>query len=164
MSLLLHIIVTYIKENIITKLQKLYSPPRNPMVGNKSAVVFVKKPLCTGNLSPACKILIERPVILQHFMQTLWLRLRTIIIISTKNCLFFEMQKTGASNLCSNFDWERFIFNFLYFGFRCIMKWSEFSDTLFACDILVIEPYQFTPKCKKRGKAWTELARMWQKL
>ena len=61
MSLILHIIVTYIKENIITKLQKLYSPPRNPRAGNKSVVVFVKKPLCTGDLLPACKILIERP-------------------------------------------------------------------------------------------------------
>ena len=30
MSVLLHIIVTYIKENIITKLQKLYNAPRNP--------------------------------------------------------------------------------------------------------------------------------------
>ena len=36
MSLLLHIIVTYIKENIITKLQKFYSLPRNPRAGNKS--------------------------------------------------------------------------------------------------------------------------------
>ena len=36
MSLLLHIIVTYIKENIITKLQILYHPPRNPRAGNKS--------------------------------------------------------------------------------------------------------------------------------
>ena len=53
--------MTYIKENIITKLQKLYSPPRNPRVGNKSAMLFVKKPLGTGDLSPACKIFIERP-------------------------------------------------------------------------------------------------------
>ena len=45
MSLLLHIIVTYIKENIITKLQKLYSLPRNPRAGNKSPALFVKKPL-----------------------------------------------------------------------------------------------------------------------
>ena len=45
MFLLLHVIVTYIKENIITKLQKLYSPPRNPRAGNKSEVLFVKKPL-----------------------------------------------------------------------------------------------------------------------
>ena len=52
--------MTYIKENIITKLQKLYSPPRNPKAGNKSPVLFVKKPPCTGNLSPAHKILIER--------------------------------------------------------------------------------------------------------
>ena len=61
MSLLLQIIVIYIKENIITKLQKLYSPPKKSRVGNKSPVLFVKKPCCTGNLSPVCKILIERP-------------------------------------------------------------------------------------------------------
>ena len=61
MSLLLHIIVTYIKENIITKLQKLYSPPRNSQAGNKSPALFVKKPLCTGDLSPTRKIFIERP-------------------------------------------------------------------------------------------------------
>ena len=62
MSLLLHIIVTYIKENIITKLQKLYSAPRNSRLGNKSPTLFVKKPLCTGDLSLARKIFIERPV------------------------------------------------------------------------------------------------------
>ena len=44
MSLLLHIIVAYIKENIITKLQKLYSPPRNPRAGNKLLTLFVKNP------------------------------------------------------------------------------------------------------------------------
>ena len=63
MSLLLHSIVTYIKENVITKLQKLYSPPRNPRVTNKSSALVVKNPLCTGNLSPAHKIFIERPVV-----------------------------------------------------------------------------------------------------
>ena len=62
MSLLLHIIVTYIKENITAKLQKLYSLPRNPRAGNKSPALFVKKPLCTGDLSSARKIFIERPV------------------------------------------------------------------------------------------------------
>ena len=61
MSLLLHIIVTYIKENITTKLQKSYSPPRNPRAGNKSPALFVKKPLCTGDLLPAHKIFIDRP-------------------------------------------------------------------------------------------------------
>ena len=62
MLLLLHIIVTYIKENIITKLQKLYSLPRNLRVGSKSPVVFVKNPPCKGDLLPVRKILIERPV------------------------------------------------------------------------------------------------------
>ena len=61
MSLLLHIILTYIKENITTKLQKLYSPPRNPRTSNKSPELFVKKPLCMGDLSPTRKIFIERP-------------------------------------------------------------------------------------------------------
>ena len=53
---LLHIIMTYIKENKITKWWKLYSRPRNLMVSNKLLVLFLKKPFCTGNLSPACKI------------------------------------------------------------------------------------------------------------
>ena len=49
------------KENIITQLQKLYSPPRNLTAGNKSPALFLKKPLCMGDLSPAYKIFIERP-------------------------------------------------------------------------------------------------------
>ena len=53
--------MTYIKENIITKLQKLYSLPRNPRAGNKSPTLYVKKPLCKGDLLPAHKIFIERP-------------------------------------------------------------------------------------------------------
>ena len=68
--------MTYIKENksdftgcyltnvqcAVTKLQKLYSLPRNLRVGNKSPTPFLKKPLCMGDLSPALKIFIERPV------------------------------------------------------------------------------------------------------
>ena len=73
MLLLLHIIVTYIKENIIAKVQKLYSPPRNPRAGNKLSVLFVKKPLCMGNLSPMRKIFIEKPEMHRpaRFIQTL---------------------------------------------------------------------------------------------
>ena len=41
---LLHMIVTDIKENIITKLQKLYNPPRKLRAGNKSPALFLKKP------------------------------------------------------------------------------------------------------------------------
>ena len=63
MLLLLHIIMTYIKENIIAKLQKLYSPSRSPRAGSKLPMLFVKKPLCTGDLSLACKIFIERPAL-----------------------------------------------------------------------------------------------------
>ena len=56
-----NIIKNIIKENIIKKLQKLYSPSRNPKAGNKSSALFAKKPLCKGDLSPARKIFIERP-------------------------------------------------------------------------------------------------------
>ena len=44
---LLHIIVTYIKENIITKLQKLYSWPGYLRVRNKSPMhkIFIERPL-----------------------------------------------------------------------------------------------------------------------
>ena len=69
MSLILHIIVTYIKGNIIRKLQKLYSLPRNPRVNNKSPMIFVKKPLSTGDLSPACKIFTERPDVEENLGQ-----------------------------------------------------------------------------------------------
>ena len=55
---LLHIIVAYVKGNIITKLQKLC---RNLKAGNKSPVLYLEKPLCTDNLSPACKIFIATP-------------------------------------------------------------------------------------------------------
>ena len=66
--------MTYIKENkcdftgycptnvehAITKLQKLYSPPRNLRAGNKSPAPFLEKPLCTGDLLSAREIFIER--------------------------------------------------------------------------------------------------------
>ena len=52
--------MTYIKENIITKLQILDSPPRNLRVDNKLPAQFLKKPFCTGDLFPARKIFIER--------------------------------------------------------------------------------------------------------
>ena len=39
------------------------------------------------------------------------------------------------------------------------MQWSEFSDTLLVREIVVIEPYRFTPKSNERGQAWTEVAR-----
>ena len=48
MSLLLQIIVIYIKENIITKLQKLYSLPKKSMAANKSPALFVKKTSLQG--------------------------------------------------------------------------------------------------------------------
>ena len=54
------------RENIITKLPKLYSSPRNLRAGNKSPVLNWKKSLCTGDLSPTRKIFIERPVL--HFI------------------------------------------------------------------------------------------------
>ena len=57
-----------IKENIITKLKKIYSLPRNLRAGNKSPALFLKKPLCTGDLSSTCKILIERREIFSNFV------------------------------------------------------------------------------------------------
>ena len=53
--------ISCIKESIITKLQKLYSPPRNLRAGNKPPALFLKKHSGMDNLSPARKIFIERP-------------------------------------------------------------------------------------------------------
>ena len=68
--------MTYIKENksdftgccatnirhLITKLKKLYSSPRSLRTSNKSPMSFLGKPLHMGDLLPAHKIFIERPV------------------------------------------------------------------------------------------------------
>ena len=48
--------MTYIKKYIIIKLQKLCSLPRKLETGNKSLALFLKKPLCMGDLLSACKI------------------------------------------------------------------------------------------------------------
>ena len=53
--------MTYMKENIITKLQKLYSLPIKLTAGNKLLVLLLKNPPCTGDLSLACKIFTENP-------------------------------------------------------------------------------------------------------
>ena len=87
MSLLRHIIRTYIKENRITKLQKLYSRPSNPRVGNKSSGLFVKKPFCTGDLLPTGKIFIERPVPSKEKI-FFWEKRNTIFPDITKKIIF----------------------------------------------------------------------------
>ena len=66
MSLLLHVIVTYIKENRISKLQKLYSSLRNSRAGNKLPALFVKKPLSMADLLPMRKIFIEKSGVLGY--------------------------------------------------------------------------------------------------
>ena len=58
------IIVTYIKENVIAKLQKLWSLPRNLWAGNKSPMLLKKKKkktVCIGDLSLVYKIFTGRP-------------------------------------------------------------------------------------------------------
>ena len=90
-----HIIVTYIKENTIKKLQKLYSLPRNPTAGNKLPMLLKKKPLCTGHLLPACKMFIESPG-------------RSIQNITKKTCSFIAVHKsnkyvTNAFFICLRF-------------------------------------------------------------
>ena len=56
-----HFFPLIIKENIITKLQKLYRPARKLKTSNKSPALFLKELPCTGNLLTVCKIFIERP-------------------------------------------------------------------------------------------------------
>ena len=76
---------TTIKENIITKLQKLYSLPKNLRVDNKLSVLFLKKPLHTGNLWPAHKIFIERSVIASFVC--IFLRQRSIGVIDSSSSI-----------------------------------------------------------------------------
>ena len=113
MSLLLHIIVTYIKENIITKLQKLYSLPRNLRAGNKLPMLFVKKPLCTGNSSPACTIFIERPALgrdmkhvnLEHTMHLLNMFASMLYNYTAENISFWK-HFLNDFIFCASFSWK----------------------------------------------------------
>ena len=61
---LLRIFVAYIKENITTKLQKLYSSSRNLRAVNKSPALVLKKTALQGGfIAGACKMLIKRPAV-----------------------------------------------------------------------------------------------------
>ena len=80
---LLHIIVTYTKESIITKLQNLYSPPRKLKTGNKWPVLLLKKLLCMSDLSPVHKTLPERPVTASNNCQNMFIIY--VIDLSSKN-------------------------------------------------------------------------------
>ena len=61
--------MTYIKENIITKLQKLYSLHRNLGQAINCLRYFWKNLFAWRFVLPACKIFIERPGKWKHYMQ-----------------------------------------------------------------------------------------------
>ena len=67
MSLLLHIIVIYSKENIITKLKKLYSLPSTSRVDNKSPALFVKNARARAIYCPCAKYSLKG---LRHLIKT----------------------------------------------------------------------------------------------
>ena len=109
MSLLLEITMIYIEENIITKLQKLYSPPRNSRVGNKLPKLFVKKLSCMGDLLPVCKIFTERPANKLYDRETF---LDFILIPSVIKKLFCFIKKFSKQTYQINF-------NLIVFPLKC---------------------------------------------
>ena len=109
---LLHIL-TYIKQSIMTKLQKLYSPPRNLRVGNKSPAPFLKKCSCTGDLSPVLKIFIERPVY-TTFLNPFW-------IFSMENDFF---QTSSLNRIVPNSAFDNFNHDALLHWNRTSPQWS----------------------------------------
>ena len=136
--LLLLNIVTYIKENIITKLQKLYSPPRNPRAGNKLPVLFVKKPLCTGNLLPASKIFIERPggpVILSVTYYLWWYKFENLNADEKNTWIYYHFTQVTINDshmTYGSWDMKHVRQNFLSFWERC--QRIEINDPLgWAC-------------------------------
>ena len=92
--------MTYTKESIITKLRKLYSLPRNLRASNKSPMPFLKKCSCTGNLLPAHKTFIERPVEPGLCLRKYYIRALEIVLTS-----FRSKQETPAFLLnCKQYD------------------------------------------------------------
>ena len=104
-----------IKENVITKLQKFYSPPRNLRGGNKLPMLFLEKPLCMGDLWPAHKIFIQRPVPYHSFL-TLCASFSKVLIlfcfdfIPTSNNLIWPFLYTWefVRYLFANLNWRNF--------------------------------------------------------
>ena len=58
------------EENIITKLQKLYSLARNLRVGDKLPALFLKKRRWTGDLLPMLQIFVGSPALGNNFIQS----------------------------------------------------------------------------------------------
>ena len=106
------LLLYYSKENIITKLQKLYSLPRNLRAGNKSPALFLKKPLCTGDILPVHKIFIERPVEYQrlsgqHFPGKIIVESqKNRISRSCKVCILAERETDRLSNAPKKRKWH----------------------------------------------------------
>ena len=90
--------MTYIKENVISTLQKLYSPPKKLKVDNELPMPLLKKHLCTSDLSPACKIFIERPEKGgEHLKISVW-----YLLMNLKNNYLFKKLLKWANKKCKN--------------------------------------------------------------
>ena len=83
-----------IKESIITKVTQ---PTQNLKVGNKLPALFLKKPLCTGDLSSPCKIFIERPVIPNLSID------EEISLWDNRMILFGVIYHEGEQSLCGHY-------------------------------------------------------------
>ena len=109
--------MTYIKENIITKLQKLYSPPRNPRAGNKLPALLVEKPLCIGDLLSTCKIFIKRPEKILSFYEKL--------LSITASLIIFLCWTPSTKPY-----WKIFLTKETFDFFDCIQNFSDLFMTL----------------------------------
>ena len=101
-----------LKVNIILQklqLKKLYSPIRNLTPGNKLPALVLKKPLCTGDLPPTCKIFIERPTKRRY---RIWKDAINLAkehpdldyVFADVNCCFKVFLKDGTSNFFNDID------------------------------------------------------------
>ena len=91
-------IMIFITENIITELNKIYSPSRKLRAGNKLPMLFLKERLRMGDLLHVHKIFIEKPV-----MQIEIARVKIVYIEHLKFIC-------SSGNIRISISWKVFLF------------------------------------------------------
>ena len=77
------------------KITKIWQPTLR--AGNKSPALFLKKPLCTGNLLPTCKIFIERRAIVKFTLRTNFLQLLQFHLLFSASQIAFRLLSSSVT-------------------------------------------------------------------
>ena len=115
-------------ESITTKLQKLYSLPRNLRADNKSPVLFSKKRSSTGDLLPTHKIFIERPGVSWRCLELSQIKTPKKPLSSATLLVFFQKNYSSVHH-----NWLALYHGYCFLSVMCSIakNSSDFYTMLF---------------------------------